>query len=69
MSSFSLLEKLNKGWYFPYRSKSWHYFKNGKSLCSKHTITLPQEGGLLPALNPHDKICKACYKQFTKEEV
>jgi len=68
MSSFSLLEKLNEGWYFPYRSKSWHYFKLGESLCTKHTITDYQEAGLLPNLNAHDRLCKACCKQLNRKK-
>jgi len=58
--SFSLLEKLTKGWFFPYYSKTWHYFINQKSLCKKYTISNYQEGGLLPSLNSFDRKCKKC---------
>ena len=59
-SLFSLLEKLTKGWLFPYQSKSWHYFINKKSLCGKYIINNYHEGGLLPFLNLFDKKCKKC---------
>ncbi len=60
MSGFSLLKKLSKGWLFPYRSKSWHFFENKKSLCGKYIINEYQEGGLLPQLNLEDRKCKKC---------
>jgi len=64
MQSYSLLEKLTKGWLFPYRSKAWHYFDNRVSLCGKHNITEYAEGGLLPCLNGFDRKCKKCLEKL-----
>jgi len=65
--SFSLLEHLTKGWFFPYKAKAWHYFEDKKSLCGKYTLSDWQEGGLLPCLNIFDKRCKSCLN-LKKEE-
>ncbi len=59
MQSYSLLEKLTKGWRWVYRGKKAHYFVNRTSLCKQATITEYEEGGLLPMINSREH-CKKC---------
>ncbi len=58
--------KPTEGWTWLYNSKKWHYFRNGKSLCSKwELLRHPSDGYSTDADSPDN--CAECARRRAKE--
>jgi hypothetical protein len=59
--------KLREGWWMPFRSRKYHYFVKGRSLCGgwgfpDHSALEPDTGNM--EKGPDD--CAACFKKLVK---
>jgi hypothetical protein len=54
-----------EGWAWPANSRKAHYFREGRSLCSRWMILYPPDQGTDGDHGPDD--CKACWKKIDRE--